>query len=61
MSQRLLREYFALCADGACLDLLSESEKRKAVEENITFLVGIIQAADTLNGNQREDSFTVNP
>ena len=52
MSKMLLREYYALCPDGTCLDILTEAEKKK-VSEGATYLVGIIQAAENLNGNGR--------
>ena len=54
MSKRLIREYYALCHDGKCLDLLNETEKAKVRNEGAVYLMGIIQAADTLNGNRRE-------
>ena len=49
----LLREYFELCPDGTCEDLLTEAEKRKVRSEGTTYLSGIIQSADNLNGNGR--------
>ena len=52
MSKLLLREFFALCPDGSCLNILTEDEKRKA-SDGTTYLVGIIQAAESLNGNKR--------
>ena len=53
MSKKLLTEYFELCPDGACLDLLTEREK-KEVMEGALYLSGRIQAADRQNGNGRE-------
>tara|TARA_Y100000593_G_C4259008_1_gene311189 strand:+ start:484 stop:1122 length:639 start_codon:yes stop_codon:yes gene_type:complete len=49
----LLREYFELCEGGYCKDLLTEEEKRLIKEENALFLTGIMQKADTENGNGR--------
>lgn len=53
MAKELLREYFELCADGRCLDRLSESQKREVVQEGAVYLVGRIQTADKRNGNGR--------
>ena len=53
MSKQLLTEFYALCKDGVCLDLLSEGEKRQVVQEGAMFLSGCIQKADTKNGNGR--------
>jgi len=52
MAQKLLTEFFELCKDGICQDLLSEREKRE-VSNGATYLSGRIQAADTPNGNGR--------
>jgi hypothetical protein len=52
MKQRLLTEFFELCKDGICQDLLTEREK-KEVSNGATYLSGRIQAADTPNGNGR--------
>lgn len=49
----LLREYFELCPNGTCEDLLTEAEKRKVRTEGAVYLSGIIQSADNLNGNGR--------
>ena len=54
MSKQLLREFHALCPDGRCLDLLTESEKKQVVNEGVVFLTGRIQTADTKNGNGRK-------
>lgn len=48
----LLREFYQLCADGSCQDLLSESEKEH-VRQGGMFLVGKIQEAGAVNGNGR--------
>ena len=53
MKKYLLREYFELCPNGTCEDILTEGEKRKIREEGATYLSGVIQAADHLNGNGR--------
>jgi len=48
----LLREFYQLCADGSCQDLLSESEKEH-VRQGGMYLVGKIQEAGAINGNGR--------
>ena len=53
MSKKLLTEYYELCPDGACLDVLTESEK-KQVMEGAMYLVGRVQTADMKNGNGRK-------
>ena len=52
MSQKLLTEFFELCKDGICQDLLTEREKRESAN-GVLYLSGRIQAADTPNGNGR--------
>jgi len=52
MSKHLLREYYELCEGGVCQDFLTEDEKRQ-VKEGVVFLTGILQRADTRNGNGR--------
>ena len=52
MSKKLLTEFFELCKDGICQDLLTEREKRE-VTNGAVYLSGRIQAADTPNGNGR--------
>tara|TARA_R110002110_G_scaffold278527_2_gene493731 strand:- start:105 stop:722 length:618 start_codon:yes stop_codon:yes gene_type:complete len=52
MSKFLLREYYELCEGGVCQDLLTEAEK-KFVSEGGMILSGIMQKADTQNGNGR--------
>jgi hypothetical protein len=54
MSKQLLREFYALCPDGMCQDLLTEREKREVVEEGAMYLTGRIQTADKKNGNGRK-------
>ena len=53
MSKKLLTEYYELCPDGACLDVLTESEKRQ-VMEGAMYLVGRVQTADMKNGKGRK-------
>ena len=53
MSKQVLREYYELCPNGVCEDLLTEQEKRMITEHNALFLSGVIQAADRQNGNGR--------
>ena len=53
MSNRvILREYYELCADGVCEDLLTEEEK-KYVAEGGMYMTGKLQEADRKNGNGR--------
>ena len=53
MSKQLLTEFFELCPNGRCLDMLSERQKREVVEDGAVFLTGHMQRADTKNGNGR--------
>jgi hypothetical protein len=52
MSKILLTEYYELCPGGVCQDLLTEEEKRQ-VAEGAVIMTGILQKADTRNGNGR--------
>jgi hypothetical protein len=52
MSVVLLKEYFELCENGTCQDLLTESEKLE-VRNGGMYLTGTIQRADAKNGNGR--------
>ena len=52
MGKVLLREYYELCEGGVCQDLLTEAEKRFVAEGGM-ILSGIMQKADTQNGNGR--------
>jgi hypothetical protein len=54
MSKVLLREYYELCEGGVCQDLLTEEEKRDISENNAMYLSGLMQMAETLNGNKRK-------
>tara|TARA_R110000824_G_scaffold67073_3_gene173748 strand:+ start:408 stop:1031 length:624 start_codon:yes stop_codon:yes gene_type:complete len=58
MKKQLLTEFFELCPDGACLDILTEREKRE-VMEGAMFLSGRLQTADVKNGNGRKYPFKV--
>ena len=52
MSKFLLREYYELCPNGICQDLLTEEEKNQA-KNGTVFLSGIMQRVDEQNGNGR--------
>jgi len=52
MGKVLLREYYELCEGGVCQDLLTEDEKRYVADGGM-ILSGIMQKADTVNGNGR--------
>ena len=52
MKKVLLREYYELCDGGVCQDLLTEDEK-KFVTDGGMILSGIMQMAETVNGNGR--------
>ena len=52
MGQKLLREFYELCDGGVRQDLLTEDEKRFVADGGM-ILTGIIQKADTVNGNGR--------
>ena len=58
MSKTLLREFYALCKDGICQDLLTEREKRE-VENGTLYLSGRLQTADKQNGNGRVYPYSV--
>lgn len=49
---KLIREYYQLCEGGVCQDLLTEEEK-KFVAEGGLMLSGLMQMAETKNGNGR--------
>ena len=52
MSKKLLTEFFELCPDGICQDLLTEREKRE-VSNGALYLSGRIQTCEKKNGNGR--------
>jgi hypothetical protein len=49
---KLIREYYELCEGGICQDLLTEAEK-KFVANGGLMLSGLMQMAETKNGNGR--------
>ena len=53
MSKKLLTEFFELCKDGICQDLLTEREKRESANGAV-YLSGRCQTAGKRNGNGRE-------
>ena len=53
MNKLLLTEYYQLCEGGVCQDLLTEEEKMDITNNGATYLSGIMQKADELNGNGR--------
>tara|TARA_R100000808_G_C2151507_1_gene160581 strand:- start:2058 stop:2672 length:615 start_codon:yes stop_codon:yes gene_type:complete len=52
MSKYLLTEYYELCPNGTCEDLLTEAEKQ-LVKNGAMFLTGVMQRANAKNGNGR--------
>ena len=52
MSKQLLQEFYELCPNGMCPDLLTEREKR-VISNGAMYLTGRIQTADKQNGNGR--------
>ena len=58
MSKFLLTEYYELCPNGICEDLLTEAEKQM-VREGHMFLTGVMQRAEARNGNGRRYPRTV--
>lgn len=56
MSNELLREFFELCPNGTCQDLLTEQEKLDVKNNGTMYLTGKIQEADVKNGNGRKYS-----
>ena len=52
MGKQLLREYYELCDGGVCHDLLTEEEKRFVTDGGM-ILSGLMQMAETQNGNGR--------
>jgi len=53
MSKQILREFYELCPNGYCEDLLTESEKREIAENGALYLTGVMQCANKKNGNGR--------
>jgi hypothetical protein len=58
MSKSLLREFFELCPNGVCEDILTESDKR-FIKNGGMILSGVIQRADARNGNGRIYPYSV--
>jgi len=52
MSKSLLREYYELCPNGYCDDVLTESDKR-FIKNGGTILTGVVQRFGEKNGNGR--------
>jgi hypothetical protein len=52
MKKKLLTEFFELCKDGICQDLLTEREKRE-VSNGALYLSGRFQTCEMKNGNGR--------
>jgi hypothetical protein len=52
VSKKLLTEFYELCPNGMCPDLLTEREKRE-ISNGAMYLTGRIQTADKQNGNGR--------
>jgi hypothetical protein len=52
MRKKLLTEFFELCKDGICQDLLTEREKRE-VSNGALYLSGRFQTCEMKNGNGR--------
>lgn len=52
MSKPLLREFYELCPNGVCEDILTESDKR-FIKEGGLILSGVMQRARKKNGNGR--------
>lgn len=52
MSKGLIREYFELCPNGVCEDILTEADKR-FIKNGGMILSGVIQRSEARNGNGR--------
>ncbi len=52
MPKKILTEFYELCEGGVCQDFLTEQEKIE-INTGATYLTGIMQKADQLNGNGR--------
>ena len=52
MARKLLTEFYELCKDGICQDLLTEREKRE-VQNGALYLSGRLQTCEKKNGNGR--------
>jgi hypothetical protein len=58
MSKQLLTEYYELCPNGYCDDVLTESDKR-FIKEGGIILSGVMQRSDMRNGNGRVYPHTI--
>ena len=58
-NKRLLREFYELCPDGMCLDMLTENEKNEMSAGTALYLVGKCHEAGRLNGNGRKYPYEV--
>ena len=58
MSKQLLTEYYELCPNGYCDDVLTESDKR-FIKEGGLILSGVMQRSDARNGNGRVYPHTI--
>tara|TARA_A200000159_G_scaffold126415_2_gene121712 strand:+ start:2050 stop:2685 length:636 start_codon:yes stop_codon:yes gene_type:complete len=58
MNMKIIREYYELCEGGVCQDLLTEADK-KFVAEGGMILSGLMQCAETKNGNGRIYPFAI--
>jgi hypothetical protein len=56
MNNKLLIEFFELCPNGTCQDLLTEAEKLDVKNNGTMYLTGKIQEAEVKNGNGRKYS-----
>ena len=52
-NKMVLTEYYALCDGGVCQDLLTEQEKRDMNDGKAFYMTGIMQRANSKNGNGR--------
>ena len=58
MNKPLLREFFELCPDGICENILTESDKH-FIKQGGMMLSGVVQRADARNGNGRIYPYSV--
>ena len=58
MNKSLLREFYELCPNGLCEDILTESDKH-FIKQGGMMLSGVIQRADARNGNGRIYPYSV--
>jgi hypothetical protein len=58
MNKSLLREFYELCPNGLCEDILTESDKH-FIKQGGMMLSGVIQRAEARNGNGRIYPYSV--